>query len=99
MAWCGSIVTATHPQTGATYYTVSVEPMTTGEPPVTRDFASCEVVIESGVEVSNWKQMMSLTVDDAQTIGLQIMVVWAIAWGCRAVRMALISPSERYDHE
>ena len=97
MPFCASVITEVHPATGAPYYTLSVTEVTT--PPSPTDLAQCQVVIESGAEYNNWQQMLSLSVDDAQVIGTAVLVLWAVAWGFRALRMALNSSPERYDHE
>lgn len=94
MAFCASITAETHPTTGAQYYALSVTPTEQ-----ITDLAECQVVLESGTEYGNWRQLTSLSLDDAQVIGSHIALVWAIAWGFRAIRMAIFSPSERFDHE
>ena len=98
MPFCGSIVVVTDPVSGATYNTVAITPTVSGDsPPVITDPATCAVVLDSGADYSGWKQLMSLSPDDAQVISIHIGIVWAIAWGFRAVRSAIFDPTERYD--
>jgi hypothetical protein len=61
------------------------------------DFAKCEWVVLTGADYGNWQQLMSLSVDDAQTIGFEIGVVWAIAWGCKLVARVLTSNGSSED--
>lgn len=98
--WCASVITATRDD-GTQYNTLEITPMvSSGRPPVSIDPATCQAVLESGSEYNGWSQLFALSIDDAQTIGVHIMLVWAIAWTYRALARVLLSPSnERYDHE
>lgn len=97
--WCASVITASRPD-GSLYDTLEVVPMVPGGGAPAIDPSTCQAVLESGSEYNGWSQLFALSIDDAQTIGVQIMLVWAIAWTFRALAKALISPSnERYDHE
>jgi hypothetical protein len=55
------------------------------------DFAQCEFVMLGGPEYGNWQQLINMTPDEASSIGLQIGVVWAIAYGFKLIRRALPS--------
>jgi hypothetical protein len=53
------------------------------------DFANCEYVVLSGADYGSWQQLVSMSPDEASAIGMQIGVVWAIAYGFKLVRRAL----------
>jgi len=96
MAMCAQLVMIPSNQP----YSVSNPPVYGLQPQGYSSMEQCAYVIQSGTEYSaGWNQLMYMSVDDAQVIGTYIGMVWAIAWGFRAIRMAIFSPSERYDHE
>lgn len=53
------------------------------------DFQNCQFVVQSGSEFTNWDQLTHMTIEDAEVIGASVAVVWAIAWGFRAIRLAV----------
>lgn len=54
------------------------------------DYQNCELILQTGSEFSNWDQLTHMTIDEANLIGAGIALVWAIAWGFRAMRMAVM---------
>lgn len=65
--------TTTNTSTGVTTFT----PRT--------DYANCEFVVLSGADYAASASPFSMSVPDAQAIGTQIALVWAIAWSFRVL--------------
>lgn len=60
--------------------------------PTNSNFSTCAYVVESGAEYSQgWNALGSLSIADAQTIGLQIGVVWAVAYGFKLLARYIYS--------
>jgi hypothetical protein len=57
------------------------------------DFAKCEWVVLNGADYGNWQQLVNMSVDEASVIGIQIGVVWAIAYGIKLIKKVLLESS------
>jgi hypothetical protein len=57
------------------------------------DFAQCEWVVLNGADYGTWQQLVNLSVDEASAIGMQIGLVWAVAYGFKLIRKALSDSS------
>ena len=67
-----------------------------GLDPAVTDLTTCAYVVETG-SASGWRELGNMSIENAQVIGGFVGVVWAVAWGFRAV--AKSSTLERQDHE
>jgi hypothetical protein len=56
--------------------------------PTVQDLSTCPYTVEDGSS-NGWRELGNMSTDNAMEIGVAVGVVWAIAWGLRAVRMAL----------
>jgi len=52
--------------------------------PTVTDTATCAYVVETGADTA-WHELGSMSIADAQVIGLYVGGVWAIAWAFKAV--------------
>ena len=57
------------------------------------DYAQCEWVVLQGGDYGNWQQLVNMSVDEASVIGIQIGLVWAIAYGFKLIKKALSDSS------
>lgn len=56
--------------------------------PAVTDLTTCAYVVETG-SASGWRELGNMSIENAQVIGAYVGLVWAIAWGCRAVSKTL----------
>ena len=60
--------------------------------PSNTNFATCAYVVDTGAEYAQgWNALGSLSIDEAKIIGLEVGVVWAIAWGFKLIARFLLS--------
>jgi len=61
-----------------------------GLDPAITDLTTCAYVVETG-SATGWRELGNMSIDDAGVIGAYVGVVWAIAWGFRAVAKSLFN--------
>lgn len=61
--------------------------------PTVTDTSTCAYVVETGAS-NAWSELGNMSVQDAQTISVYVGLVWAVAWGFRAVRESIFSVNE-----
>lgn len=59
-----------------------------GLDPAVTDLTTCAYVVETG-SATGWRELGNMSIDNATEIGSYVGVVWAIAWGFRAVAKSL----------
>lgn len=57
--------------------------------PTAPDLSACPYVVEDGAS-NAWRELGNMSIQDAELIGASVAVVWAIAWGFRAIRKAVL---------
>lgn len=62
--------------------------------PAVQDFSTCPYVVETNAS-NAWRELGALSIEDAQVIGVSVGLVWAIAWGFKAVRRSINLTPER----
>lgn len=62
--------------------------------PTTKDLSTCPYLVEDGTS-NAWRELGNMSVADAQVIGASVGVVWAIAWGFKAIRKSISTTPER----
>lgn len=60
--------------------------------PTATDLAACQYVVEDGA-TNSWRELASLSVEDAHAIGLAVCLVWAVAWGFKVLARAVDTSS------
>jgi hypothetical protein len=53
------------------------------------DVANCEFVVLTGADYGSWQQLVNMSPDEAGVIGMQVGLVWAVAYGFKLIRKAL----------
>jgi hypothetical protein len=65
------------------------------------DYHQCEIVVLSGQDYLEMRsplaELSGMTIAEAQVIGAHVAVVWAIAWGFRAMRRAVLDYEREAD--
>lgn len=56
--------------------------------PTVQDLSTCAYVVDDGAS-NAWRELGNMSIQDAETIGIGVSIVWAIAWGFRAIRTAV----------
>lgn len=64
--------------------------------PAVTDPATCAYVVATGGEEA-YGSLLSLTTDQALTIGAAVWVLWGTVWGFKQVARAFFNPNERED--
>jgi hypothetical protein len=63
--------------------------------PTRTDLSTCPYVVDDGAS-NAWRELGNMSIENAQQIGVLVGVLWAGAWGFRAIRKALsIDVTER----
>lgn len=57
--------------------------------PTAQDLSKCQYMVEDGSS-NAWRELGNMSIQDAELIGGSVAVVWAIAWGFRAIRKAVL---------
>lgn len=68
-----------------------------GLDPAVTDLTTCAYVVETG-GASGWRELGNMSIENAAEISGYVGVVWAIAWGFRAIAKSLFLP-ESVNHE
>lgn len=58
-----------------------------------------KVMSSSSVAPNAWQELGNMTIQDAQVISAYIAVVWAVAWGFRVLRSAVVNYYESSQNE
>lgn len=77
MAVC--VVSVIHPATGTPYLALDTE---------RADISTCPYVIQDGSS-NAWQELGNMSIENASQIGTAMGLVWAIAWGFKAIRRAI----------
>lgn len=64
--------------------------------PAVTDPAQCAYVVQTGGEEA-LGSLLSLTTDQALTIGAAVWALWGTVWGIKQVARAVFNPNERED--
>lgn len=59
-----------------------------GVDPAAADLSACAYIVEGG-SGNNWRELGNMSIANAEQIGVAVGVVWAIAWGFRAIAKSL----------
>jgi len=56
--------------------------------PAVTNTATCAYVVESGAS-NAWRELGNMSIQDAEAISYHIGLVWAVAWGFKAIGRAI----------
>jgi hypothetical protein len=56
--------------------------------PAITDTSTCAYVVETGAS-NAWTELGNMSMENAQEISAYVCLLWAIAWGMRAIRNAI----------
>jgi hypothetical protein len=56
--------------------------------PTVTDLSTCPYLVEDGAS-NAWRELGNMSIEDAQVIGVAVGLLWAGAWGFKAIRKAI----------
>lgn len=56
--------------------------------PTVNDLSTCPYVVEDGAS-NAWRELGNMSIENASVIGIGVGVVWAVAWGFKALIQAV----------
>lgn len=59
--------------------------------PAVSDLTTCAYLVETGSPASAWAELGSLTIPQAEQIGMAVVLVWAVAWTFRVIGKSISS--------
>ena len=60
--------------------------------PTTQDLSTCAYLVDDGAS-NAWRELGNMSIENAQVIGTAVMLVWAVAWGFKAIARAITNPT------
>jgi len=82
VASSSNIVTAADGGSRAHAYALVPDPSVT-------DLTTCRFVVESGASTNAWRELGNMSIENAQVISAYVGLVWAIAWGFKAIASSI----------
>lgn len=64
--------------------------------PTVQDLSTCAYLVDDGAS-NAWRELGSMSIENAQVISIGVGVVWAIAWGFNAVKRSISNPNPESD--
>lgn len=65
--------------------------------PTVQDLSTCAYLVDD-VASNAWRELGNMSINDAQVVGAGVSIVWAIAWGFRAMRNAVFDYQSNSDN-